>query len=56
MGHKNRSISGGVIQAKVSLTERPNPRSHMFEEKREAIIAIEAVVLPLMPIPKALAT
>jgi hypothetical protein len=28
---------------------------HMFEEKREAVMAIEAAVLPLMPIPKALA-
>jgi hypothetical protein len=27
----------------------------MFEEKREAIMTIEAVVLPLMPIPKPLA-
>jgi hypothetical protein len=24
-------------------------RWHMFEEKREAVIAIEAAVLPLMP-------
>jgi hypothetical protein len=28
---------------------------HMFEEKREAVMAIEAAVSPLMPIPKALA-
>jgi hypothetical protein len=27
---------------------------HMFEEKREAVMAIEAAVLPLMPISKAL--
>jgi len=27
----------------------------MFEEKREAVMAIEAAVLPSMPIPKALA-
>ena len=31
-------------------------RWHMFEEKREAVMAIEAAVLPLMPISKALAT
>jgi integrase len=30
-------------------------RWHMFEEKREAVMAIEAAVLPLMPKPKALA-
>jgi hypothetical protein len=30
-------------------------RWHMFEEKREAVMAIEAAVLPLMPISKALA-
>jgi hypothetical protein len=30
-------------------------RWHMFEEKRETVIAIEAAVLPLMPKPKALA-
>jgi hypothetical protein len=30
-------------------------RWHMFEEKREAVIAIEAAVLPLMPKSKALA-
>jgi Phage integrase family len=30
-------------------------RWHMFEEKREAVMAIESAVLPLMPIPKALA-
>jgi integrase len=30
-------------------------RRHMFEKKREAIMAIEAAVLPLMPISKALA-
>jgi hypothetical protein len=28
---------------------------HMFEEKREAVLAIEAAVLPLMPKAKALA-
>jgi hypothetical protein len=28
------------------------PRCHMFEEKREAVMAIEAAVLP--PMPKAL--
>jgi hypothetical protein len=30
-------------------------RWHMSEEMREAVLAIEAAVLPLMPIPKALA-
>ena len=30
-------------------------RHHMFEEKREAVMAIEAAVLPMLPIPKALA-
>jgi hypothetical protein len=31
--------------------ERNNkpPRCHMFEEKREAVMAIEAAALPLMP-------
>ena len=30
-------------------------RWHMFDEKREATLAIEAAVLPLMPAPAALA-
>jgi hypothetical protein len=30
-------------------------RWHMFEEKREAVVAIEAAVLPLMPEDRALA-
>jgi integrase len=30
-------------------------RWHMFEEKREAAMAIEAALLPLMPVPVALA-
>jgi hypothetical protein len=30
-------------------------RWHMFDEKREAMTAIEAAVLPLMPAPAALA-
>jgi hypothetical protein len=30
-------------------------RWHMFEEKREAVMTVEAAVLPLMPIPEALA-
>jgi integrase len=30
-------------------------RWHMFDEKREAAMAIEAAVLPLMPAPVALA-
>jgi hypothetical protein len=30
--------------------KQPRPtRWHMFEEKREAVMAIEAAVLPLMP-------
>jgi hypothetical protein len=30
-------------------------RWHMFEEKREVVMTVEAAVLPLMPILKALA-
>jgi hypothetical protein len=43
------------------LTGRPDLvigvycRWHMFEEKREVVMTVEAAVLPLMPILKALA-
>jgi hypothetical protein len=37
------------------MTPNHQRRDVMFEEKREAIMTIEAVVLPLMPIPKPLA-
>jgi hypothetical protein len=33
----------------------PSPCGNMFEEKREAVMAIEAAVLPLMPTPNAVA-
>jgi hypothetical protein len=31
------------------------PRWHMFDEKREAVLAVEKAVSPLMPAPVALA-
>ena len=38
-----------VGNARQILEEYVGRRCHMFEEKREAVMAIEAGVLPLMP-------
>jgi hypothetical protein len=42
-------------EAQRIASRHVHPRWHMFEEKREAVMAIEAAVLPLMPTVKALA-
>ena len=39
----------------ASAKQPGRTRWHMFEEKREAVLAIEAAVLPLMPKATALA-
>jgi hypothetical protein len=52
----NLWVSPIVRPTSLSSPEQPGyARWHMFEEKREAVMAIESAVLPLMPKAKALA-
>jgi hypothetical protein len=44
-----------VISRSLDCVIGVNARWHVFEEKREAVMAIEAAVLPLIPKAKALA-
>jgi hypothetical protein len=36
------------VSTRADYTTTPDRAAHMFEEKREAVMAIEAAVLPLM--------
>jgi hypothetical protein len=58
MGRARCEVGSGR-QAAVQIIANTFPlrlaHRHMFEEKREAVLAIEAAVLPLMPKAKALA-
>jgi hypothetical protein len=46
--HATASAKLYVLIARSGCARRASTKRHMFEEKREAVMAIEAAVLPLM--------